>query len=189
MNRPEHAAKHRTALATALLTAALGAACTYDGSDELLWGNCCALKVADETSGSTQRETLIAWGRVNNFHGDGTNRWNNTKAWRHREIGLGLADFQRAHPGSQARDYLTHLGMTCAPVRVSKANVTRCDVELSIWVKCTALFGWYFPPPVPKELRKPIAAVLQMTIDLSASDILDSSVQVVPVPGGRLCQR
>jgi hypothetical protein len=46
-----------------------------------------------------------------------------------------------------------------------------------------------FPPPVPKELRKPIAAILQMTIDVSASDILNSSVKVVPLPGGRLCQR
>jgi hypothetical protein len=42
---------------------------------------------------------------------------------------------------------------------------------------------------VPKELRKPIAAVLQMIIDVSASNILDSSVQVVPFPGGRLCHR
>lgn len=187
MKRLGNAARQRGSLATTLLVAVLGAACAYD--EEQSWRECCALKVADERSGSKQRETLIAWGRVNNFDGNGTNNWNNTKAWRHREIGLGLADFQKARPGSQGRDYLTHLGMTCAPVRGSKADLTRCEVELSVWVKCTVLFGWYFPTPVPKELRKPIAAILRMTIDLSASDILDSSVQVMPVPGGRLCQR
>ncbi|WP_422001478.1 hypothetical protein [Reyranella sp.] len=172
----------------ALLVAVLGAGCTYP-DDELVWGNCCALKVADETSGSKQRETLIAWGRVNNFQGDGTNSWNNTQAWRSRQIGLGLADFRKAHPGSQGPDYLAHLGMTCTPSGGSKADPTRCEVELSVWARCVAKLGMLFPAPVPEELRKPIAAVLQMTIDVSGSDILASSVQVVPLPGGRLCHR
>jgi hypothetical protein len=79
--------------------------------------------------------------------------------------------------------------MTCTSVRGSKADLTRCKVELTVWVQCTVLFGWYFPTPLPKELRKPMAAVLQMTIDVSGSDVLYSSVKVVPVPGGRLCQR
>lgn len=153
-------------------------------------GECCALEVADEKSSSKDRETLIAWGRAVNFHGDGTNNYDNTKAWRQREIGLGLADFQKVHPGSQGRDYLTGLGMTCGPARGPKANRTRCEAELSVRVTCTVLFSWPFlSTPVPKELRKPIAAVLQMTIEVSASDILDSSVQVVPLPGARLCQR
>ncbi|MEI9898892.1 MAG: hypothetical protein WDN31_00810 [Hyphomicrobium sp.] len=62
-------------------------------------------------------------------------------------------------------------------------------MDLSVWVKCTAKLGLYVLPPVPKAVSQPIAAVLQMTIDVSASDILDSSVRVVPVPGERLCQR
>lgn len=188
MNRPGRAARLRGSLATALLVAALGGACAYYGDDEPLWGNCCALKIADEQSSSTERDTLIAWGRVANFHGDGTNDYDGGKAWRQRQIALGLADFQKTHPDSQGPAYLAGLGMTCGPVG-PKTGRTRCAVELSVWVTCIGKFGLYFPPPVPREVRKPIAAVLQMTIDVSESDVLDSSVRVVPIPGGRLCQR
>jgi hypothetical protein len=63
-------------------------------------------------------------------------------------------------------------------------------VELPVWATCTVKFGWpYFSNPVPKELSKPIAASLQMTIVVSASNIPDSEAQVVPLPGGRLCER
>jgi hypothetical protein len=175
--------------AVALAVAMLGAACAYD--DAQLWGNCCALEIADRESSSKERNTLIAWGR-GGFLGDGRSTdWEGRKAaWRKREIALGLADFQKAHPGSQGRDYLTGLGMTCGPVRDPNAEETRCAVGLSVWVTCTVKFGWAFlPNPVPKELSKPIAAILQMTIDVSGSDILDSSVQVMPLPGGRLCHR
>jgi len=79
--------------------------------------------------------------------------------------------------------------MTCTPSGGSKADPTRCEVELSVWARCVAKLSVLFPSPVPKELRKPIAAVLQMTIDVSGSDILGSSVQVVLYPGGRLCHR
>lgn len=173
----------------ALLVAALGAACAYD--EEGLWGNCCGLEIADEESSSKERGLLIAWGRVGGFLGDGSPMGGDgPSAWRKREIASGLADFQKAHPGSQGRDYLADLGMVCGLVRGPTAEQTRCAMELRVWVTCTVKFGWpYFPNPVPKELRKPIAAVLQMTIDVSASDVLDASAQIVPLPGGRLCHR
>jgi hypothetical protein len=183
---------NRLSLATALLVVVLGAACAYHGDDEPLWGNCCALQVAGEESAPKERDTLMAWGGTIGFRGDGTSRdWEGTKAWRRRQIAYGFAVFQERHPASQARDYLVGLGMTCAPLDNDlKARRERCAVELPVWATCTAKFGWpYSPPPVPRELRKPIAAVLQMTIDVSGSDVLDSSVRVVPVPGGRLCER
>lgn len=175
----------------ALLVVVLGAACAYDGDDELLWGNCCALEVAGEKSASKERDPLMAWGGTVGFHGDGTSKdWEGTKAWRRRQIADGFAVFQERHPPSQAREYLVGLGMTCTPLdNEPKARRERCTVELPVWATCNGKFGMLFPPPVPKTLRKPIAAILQMTIDVSASDVLDSSVRVVPVPGGRLCQR
>lgn len=176
----------------ALLVVVLVAACAYDGDDELLWGNCCALEIADQKSSSKERDTLVVWGGTIGFHGDGTSTdWERTKAWRRRQIAYGFAVFQERHQPSQARDYLAGLGMTCAPFDdTPKAGRERCAVEFPVHVTCTVKFGWaYFPNPVPRELRKPIAAILQMTIDVSASDVLDSSVQVVPLPGGRLCHR
>jgi hypothetical protein len=182
---------NRLSLATAFLVVVLGTACAYYGDDEPLWGNCCTLEVAGGRSASTERDPLMAWGGTVGFHGDGTSQdWEGTKAWRRRQIAYGYAVFQERHPLSQARDYLVGLGMTCVPLdNESKARRERCAVELPVWTACNGKFGMLFRPPVPKGLRQPIAAVLQMTIDVSASDILDSSVRVVPLLGGRLCER
>ena len=41
------------------------------------------------------------------FHGDGTSTdWEDTKAWRKRQIAYDFAVFRERHPPSQARDYL-----------------------------------------------------------------------------------
>jgi hypothetical protein len=180
---------NRLSLATALLVVVLGAACAYDRDEELLWGNCCTLEIAGGKSASTERDPLMAWGGTVGFHGDGTSQdRENTKAWRRRQVAYGLAVFQERQHGAQARDYLAGLGMTCGRARPDTEG-TRCSVDLSVWVTCNGKFGMLFPPPVPKALREPIAAVLQITIDVSASDVLNSSVRVVPLPGGRLCER
>jgi hypothetical protein len=174
----------------ALPVAMLGAACAYDEAQS--WRECCLLEIAGhEEASSKERQTLIAWGRAVGFQEDGRSKvWEGAKAGRKQKIALGLARFQEAHPASQARDYLADLGMTCSPVRGANAEWTRCAVDLPVRVTCTVKFSWpFFSTPVPKELRKPITAVLQMTIDVSASNILDSEAQVVPLPGGRLCQR
>lgn len=182
------AARRRVSTVMTMLVACLGAACAINTEDELTWGNCCALKIADEKSGSQARDTLLAWSRHVNFNGNG-DTWDGSKAWRKAEFGRGLASFLETHPGAQARDYLADLGMRCSSIRAETSDLTRCEVELSVWVTCTAKLGVLFPPPVPKEMRKPIAALLQMTIDVSASDILESSTRMVPLPGGRLCER
>lgn len=185
----QQGARRRGLLSIALLAAALGGGCTYP-DDELLWDNCCALRVSEEESGSKERETLLAWGGTVGFRGDGTSGdWEGTQAWRRRQIAYGFAVFQEGHSSANARDYLVSLGMTCDPERIAKADQTRCTVELSVWARCVGKMSMLFPSPVPTALRRPIAAVLQMTIDVSASDILDSSVRVVPIPGGRLCER
>ena len=174
--------------AVALAVAAIGAACAYDEAQS--WRECCGMEIADrEESGSKEGRSLFAWARVGGLSGDGKSMgWGDAKASRKRKVAVGLADFQMAHPVALPRDYLADLGMTCASS--AKAELSRCAVELPVWVRCTVKFGWPFlSTPVPKELQKPIAAILQMTIDVSASDILDSSVQVVPLPGGRLCHR
>lgn len=188
MTFSRQAARRCVSLARAVLIACLGAGCTANSNDELLWGNCCALKIADEKSGSQARDTLLAWSRHVNFNGNG-DTWDGSKAWRKAEFGRGLASFLETHPGAQARDYLADLGMRCSSISAETSDLTRCEVELSVWVRCTAKLGWLFPAPVPKEMRKPIAAILQMTIDVSASDILDSSTRMAPLPGGRLCER
>jgi hypothetical protein len=182
---------NRLSLATALLVVVSSAACAYHGDDESLWGNCCTLEVAGAKSASTERDPLMAWGGTVGFHGDGTsNDWEGTKAWRRRQIAYSYAVFRESHLPSQPRDYLLSLGMTCAPLdNEPKARRERCAVELPVSATCNGKFGMLFRPPVPKALRQPIAAVLQMTIDVSASDILDLSVRVVPPPGGRLCHR
>ena len=189
MNCAGQAARHRGSLTTALLAAVLGAGCTYP-DDELLWGNCCALEVANEASSSKDRNTLISWGGTAGFHGDGSSQdWEGTKAWRKRQIAYGFAVFRERHPPAQARDYLAGLGMTCGDERDAKPDRTQCTAELSVWARCVGKLSMLFASPVPSGLRKPIAAVLRLTIDVSGSDILDSSVQVVPLAGGRLCQR
>jgi len=185
----------RCRLAVALSIAGLGAACAYDEAQS--WRECCALTIAgrDETS-PKERQTLIAWGRTPGFLGDGRPMDSeNSKASRRKQIAYGLAVFQEQHRGAPARDYLASLGMTCGavdakPVDTRQRELTRCAAELPVQVQCTVMISWPFlSTPVPKELREPIAAFLQMTIDVSGSDIIDSSVRVMPVPGGRLCHR
>jgi hypothetical protein len=177
-------------VAIALLIAVLGAACAYD--EEELWGNCCALEIATEESNPKDGGLLIAWGRVGGFLGDGTSTQGDiAHAWRRRQFAYGFAVFQERHLPSKARDYLASLGMACTPLdNDPKTRRERCVVEAPVWATCTVKFGWpYFPNPVPKELRKPIPAVLHMTIDVSDSDIEGSSAHVSPMPGGRLCHR
>lgn len=137
-----------------------------------------------------ERDTLMVWGGTVGFHGNGTSQdWDGTKAWRRRQIAYGLALFHERHHGAQARNYLAGLGVACGGVD-PKTEGARCTVELAVWATCTVKFGWaFFSNRVPKEMSKPIPAVLQRTIDVSGSDILDSAVQVVPYPGDRLCHR
>lgn len=162
----------------------------YD--EEQSWRECCVLKIIDDKAASTkERQTIIAWASSPGFWGNGESMaWVGANDKRREWITLSLTDFRNSNPESRARDYFISLGTICVPAGDPKAERARCNVELPVWVKCTVMMSWPFgATPVPKELQRPIPAVVQMTIDVSASAVLDTSVQVMPLPGGRLCHR
>jgi hypothetical protein len=170
--------------------------CSYSAEDS--WKICCSLHiVGDETSSPAAQKTIIDWERRTTFGGDGVAdrsiNWSRPPyySWTKNQIASAVTDFLAANPGARASDYLLSLGMTCRSATIApKANVTRCEIELPVWVECSSL-NIFFPggAPVPEELRKPISALLDVSVEVSASSFLDSSARVVRVPGGRLCHR
>ncbi len=110
--------------------------------------------------------------------------------WKKRRIESEVVDFLARIPGARATDYFVGLGMTCRPVIGPEHGVIRCEIELQLWAECWSR-NMFFPggAPVPEELRKPIPALLRMSVDVSASTIREPSTRVLPVPGGRLCHR
>jgi hypothetical protein len=151
--------------------------------------------VGDETSSPAGQKTIIDWQRETMFGGRGSagdmNDSNLPDSWKKRQIKPAIADFLVGNPGARASDYFLSLGMTCKPATAaSRDGVTRCEIELPIWVECISKNLW-FPggAPVPKELRKPIPALLHMSVNVSTVAMLDVSTRVEPIPGGRLCHR
>jgi hypothetical protein len=172
-----------------VLVGALGCS-RYD--EEQSWRECCVLQIVDDrATSSMERRAIVSWASSPGFWGNGKSMdWVGAKDKRKEWIALSLISFHKSNPGARARDHFVGLGMACVPVGDPKTELARCDVELPIWVKCAVMMSWPFgATPVPKELQRPIPAVLQMTIDVSASAVLDTSVQVMPIPGGRLCHR
>jgi hypothetical protein len=110
--------------------------------------------------------------------------------WKKRRIESEVADFLARDPGARASDYFVGLGMICRRVAILEEGVARCEIELQIWAECWSK-NIFFPggPPVPEELRKPLPALLRVSVDVSASMIREPATQVLPVPGGRLCHR
>ena len=108
--------------------------------------------------------------------------------WKRGRIESEVADYQLRSPGAPAAAYFVELGMTCSPA--PQNGVTRCEIDMPIWVECWSM-NLFFPggAPVPKELRKPLPAILHMSIEISASSIREPQTQVVAVSGGRLCHR
>jgi hypothetical protein len=164
--------------------------CSY--SEEVAWRECCYLHiVGDETSSPEGRKTIIEWDRGTTFGGDGV--WRPPVGggrWKKQQIASALTDFLAGNPGSRPSDYFASLGMTCRPAGNPKDDLTRCEIDLPVWVQCTVMMSWpFYAATVPKELRKPIPAILHVSVSASASPVLDTSAQVIPVPGGRLCHR
>jgi hypothetical protein len=167
----------------------------YNAEDS--WKICCRMLITgDETTSSAGRKAIIAWERGTGFSGDGKESvwidWSRPPyyTWKKNKIASDLTDFLVSNPGAKAGDYFVGLGMTCRHNASIGNDVTRCETELPVWVECASM-NVYFPggAPVPEELRKPIAALLAVSIDVSASEFLDTSTRVLPVPGGRLCHR
>ena len=121
--------------------------------------------------------------------GEGHN-WVGWERWPKEQISSGYARFSAANWDAQAADHLRTQGMTCRPEQPSAEGKVLCSIELPVWVECTSM-NIYFPggAPVPKELRKPIPARLDLSIAVRWSSILGLSVQIFPIPGGRLCHR
>jgi hypothetical protein len=168
----------------------------YNAEDS--WKICCSLHiVGDETSSPAARKTIIDWERRTTFGGDGVAdrsiNWSLPPyySWTKNQIASAVTDFLAANPGARASDYFLSLGMNCRSGTITpEADATRCEIELPVWVECSSL-NIFFPggAPVPEELRKPISALLDVSVEVSALTFLDGSAQVVRVPGGRLCHR
>jgi len=168
--------------------------CHYSAEDS--WADCCGLHIIrDETSSPAARRIIIDWQQLTWFGGNGSavdaNNTNLPGSWKKRQITQAVTEFLAGNPGARASDYFLSLGMTCRPgTTVPNDGVTRCEDELPIWIICRSR-NVFFPggPPVPEELRKPMSALLHVSVDVSVSALLAASTRVVAVPGGRLCHR
>lgn len=159
------------------------------------WKICCRLLiVGDETSSPAERRAIMEWQRLTAFREDGSSvdvsNANLPGATKKQLISSSLADFLAGQPGSRASDYFLGLGMMCRFGIAPKDDVTRCEIDLPITIKCASL-NMFFPggAPVPEELRKPMPALLRVSVDVSAATLIDMSTRIVPVTGGRLCHR
>jgi hypothetical protein len=169
--------------------------CHYSEEDK--WKVCCALYILrDETPSASARTTIIKWQRATSFNGDGRAvDWNDdgksSDTNKKRQIKSEIANFLADSPGGRATDYFLSLGMTCSPdMAILKADVMHCEIELAIWVDCGPTYRWLpGTTPIPKELQKPLPALLRMTVDVSTSTLLGASTRIEPVPGGHLCHR
>jgi hypothetical protein len=166
----------------------------YSAEDS--WADCCSLRIiGDETSSPAARRTIIDWQQLTFFGGNGSgvdaNNTNLPGSWKKRHINQAVTEFLASNPGARASDYFLGLGMTCRPVTtVPNDGVTRCEDELPIWIMCRSR-NEFFPggAPIPEELRKPMSALLRVSVDVSASAFLATSARVIAAPGGRLCHR
>ena len=162
---------------------------------EASWKVCCGLMiVGDNTSTTDPLKTIIDWQSWTSFRGDGSAVDSSQPplpgTWKTRRIGAAIAHFLASNPKAQARDYFVSLGMACKPETSPRGNVTRCESVLPVSVECVSL-NVYFPggASIPKELQKPIPATLQVNVIVSTSTLIDTSTQILPLPGGRLCHR
>jgi hypothetical protein len=167
--------------------------CHY--SEDQKWEQCCnTVIVDDERSNTPAAKKIIDLQRASHFDGVGhsfesRNDTSNetTKLRRVRSV---VGKYVAENPHARARDYFVSLGMTCTPVPKVAGDATACEIELPVWIECFSK-NIYFPggPPVPQELQKPIAAVLNWRVDLSDSTVLDNFTRLSPTSGGRLCHR
>ena len=125
-------------------------ACHYDEGQS--WRECCFLHiVGDETSSPVGRKTIIEWVRGTNFNDDGVLMLAVGRGpWKQPQIASALADFLAGNPGTSSSDYFASLGMTCRPAITPKDDLTRCAIDLPVWVECTTMIaGPFLATPVP----------------------------------------
>ena len=179
--------------ACALATIALSlAGCVY--SEEASWRDCCTLSVVtDEPSIPPGQKPMIDWLKATRFAGDGSASDSpavGRDSDKVRRIKAGITEFFVSNPGVRAHEYFLSLGMTCRPaVFAPRVETTRCEIDLPVWVKCQSKNMLPGVVPPPKEFRKPIPALLRLSLDVSDRTVLDVRTRIDPVPGGRLCHR
>jgi len=174
--------------------------CHY--SEEDSWNACCMLHVIrDEAPNPPGRKVIRNWQSRTLFGGDGSASDATDSnvpgmsskylpgTWKRGRIESEVADYQTRNPGAPATAYFAELGMTCRSATVSQAEGIRCAIDMPVWVQCWAMNFFPGGPPVPKELRKPLPAVLHVSVEMSGSTIHEPHTQVLPLPGGRLCHR
>jgi hypothetical protein len=183
-------------LACAIAAAALlVTGCHY--SEEEKWSVCCVLYVGGDTSGSPGRTKIIDWYGHTDFdgngrggqgpYGSGTTFYSN----KDDKIRADIAAFLSVRRDGRAADYFIDLGMTCdSRSAAPKGGTTWCAIELPVQAKCGPTYR-FLPgtTPIPERLQKPFAAVLRVSVNLSADTMLSSLARVDPVPGGQLCHR
>ena len=176
-------------------TALLLAGCHY--TEEEKWSVCCVLNIGRDTSGSPGRTKIIEWYWHTYFdgngqgdkgpYGSGTTFYSN----KDDKIRADIADFLSVRSEGRAADYFIDLGMTCdSRSAAPKGGTTQCAIELPVQVKCGPTYR-FLPgtTPIPERLQKPFAAVLNVSVNLSADTMLSSFARVDPIPGGQLCHR
>lgn len=110
-------------------------------------------------------------------------------SWKGHQIESALSGFQAANPGAPASAYFKTLGMICKAPPTPWPDNVRCEIELPIIIRCSTVFLPFGGPPMPRELEGQISATLWTSVALPSSGDLKVSTRILPVPGGRLCQR
>jgi hypothetical protein len=151
--------------------------------------------IADEKTSDTGRKTIIHWQSWTSFSGDGSAADTmDLKAlettWKSRQLRAEISRFLAGNPNARPSAYFVSLGMACKSATSASVDVTRCQIDLPIWIECLSL-NVYFPfgARIPKELQKPIPALLHVSVDVSSAALVDTYTRVLPVPGGHLCNR
>jgi hypothetical protein len=166
--------------------------CHY--TEEEKWSVCCVLHVGAYDAATPGARTVINWYRSIVFDGDGQGGqgpYETLFSNKDDKVRSEVAAFLGDNPEGRAADYFVGLGMTCDPrSTASKAIMTQCQVELPVWARCRPTY-MFLPgtTPIPKKLQKPFAAVLKVSVYLSANTVLRTSSRVDPVPGGHRCHR
>jgi hypothetical protein len=161
---------------------------------------CCVLNIHAYEAAPVSAQVVINWYRSSDFDGDGSGRQGPYGDGEVRfldkddKIRLEVTRFLAENPKGGAADYFVALGMTCGPpsiISMLGAARARCKIELPVRVVCRPSYiaRPLSSAPIPEQFRKPLDAVLHVSVDVSANGLLGTSSRVFPVAGGHLCLR
>ena len=194
--RKKYEARRSIAWLCAVIGAALAlGSCHY--TEEQKWSVCCVLYVGAGEAAGPEERTIIRWFGWSDYEGDGKGgpgTYSEGKTFyidRDDKIRGSVAEFLADNPDKRATDYFIGLGMTCSSSQaVSGADGSRCRISLPVRVVCGPTYT-FLPgmTPIPKQMKKPRAGVLYVSVDLPIGRALKTSSRVDPIPGGQLCHR